>query len=65
MLFWIFVIPLFLCLAFGIFIRVCVVIDDKRDERRWNINNYEERQTYRETCEDKLAHKVDYHIAGE
>ena len=65
MLFWIFAIPLILCLAFGIFIRVCVVIDDKRDEKRWDINNYEERQAYREASEAKLAHKVDYNIAGE
>ena len=65
MLFWIFVIPLILCLAFGIFIRVCVVIDDSRDRKRWDIDDYDERQTYREIYEGKLAHKVDHKIAGE
>ena len=65
MLFWIFVIPLILCLAFGIFIRVCVAIDDNRDRKCWDINDYEERQVYRETCKGKLAHKVDFNIADE
>ena len=65
MLFWIFAIPLILCLAFGIFIRVCVVIDDKRYQKSCDINNYEERRAYRENYEGKLAHKVDYKIAGE
>ena len=65
MLFWIFVIPFILCLAFGIFIRVCVVIDDNRDRKSWDIDNYDERHRYRETCTGKLAHKVDHNIAGE
>ena len=65
MLFWIFVIPLILCLAFGIFIRVCVTIDDNRDRKCWDIKDYDERQAYRESYEGKLTHKVDHKIADE
>jgi hypothetical protein len=65
MLFWIFAIPLILCLVFGIFIRVCVVIDDHRDHKRWDIDDYDERQAYRETYEGKLADKVATNVAGE
>jgi hypothetical protein len=65
MLFWIFVIPLILCLAFGIFIRVCVAIDDGRDRKRWDINDYDERQKYDKKYQNRLAHKVDHNIAGE
>ena len=65
MLFWIFAIPLILCLAFGIFIRLCVAIDDKRDRKRWDIDDYDERQEYAKKYQDSLAHKVDYKIAGE
>ena len=65
MLFWIFAIPLILCLAFGIFIRVCVAIDNNRDRKSWNIDNFDERRSYRETCEGKLAHKVNYNFSGE
>ena len=64
MLFWIFAIPFILCLAFGIFIRVCVAIDDHRSEKCWNIDNYNERQAYRKTYEGKLADKVEDNIAG-
>ena len=65
MLFWIFAIPLILCLAFGIFIRVCVVIDDKRDRKCWDIDDHDERRKSVEKHENSLAHKVDYHIASE
>jgi hypothetical protein len=65
MLFWIFVIPLILCLAFGIFIRVCVVIDDSRDRKRWDIDDYDERQEYVKKHQNSLAHKVDNNIGGE
>lgn len=65
MLFWIFAIPLILCLAFGIFIRVCVTIDDNRYRKCWDIDNYEEQRTYRENYEGKLAHKVESNIASE
>ena len=65
MLFWIFAIPLILCLAFGIFIRLCVAIDDKRDRKRWDIDDYDERQEYAKKHQNSLAHKVDYNIAGE
>ena len=65
MLFWIFAIPLILCLAFGIFIRVCVAINDYRDKKRWDIDDYDERQAYAKKNRDSLANKVDYKIAGE
>ena len=65
MLFWIFAIPLVLCLAFGIFIRVCVAINDYRDRKRWDIEDYDERQVYAKKNKDSLANKVDYSIAGE
>ena len=65
MLFWIFAIPLVLCLAFGIFIRVCVVINDYRDHKRWDIDDYKERQAYAKKNKDSLANKVDYKISGE
>jgi hypothetical protein len=65
MLFWIFVIPLILCLAFGIFIRVCVVIDDSRDQKRWDIDDYDERQEYAKKYQNSLAHKIDHNIADE
>jgi hypothetical protein len=64
MLFWIFAIPLILCLAFGIFIRVCVVIDDSRDRKRWDIDDYDERQAYAKKYEKSIAGKVDSDIAG-
>jgi hypothetical protein len=64
MLFWIFAIPFVLCLAFGIFIRVCVALDDYRSEKCWDINDYDERQAYRKTYEGKLADKVEDNIAG-
>ena len=64
MLFWIFAIPFVLCLVFGIFIRVCVAIDDHRSEKCWNIDNYDERQAYRKTYEGKLADKVESNVAG-
>ena len=64
MLFWIFAIPFVLCLAFGIFIRVCVAIDDHRSEKCWDIDNYDERQAYRKTYEGKLADKVEDNIAS-
>jgi hypothetical protein len=65
MLFWIFAIPLILCLVFGIFIRICVVIDDRRDRKRWAIDDYDERQEFTKKCQNSLAHKVDSKIAGE
>ena len=65
MLFWIFAIPFILCLAFGIFIRVCVVIDDKRDQKRWDIDDYDERQECAKKYQNKLAHKIDDKIASE
>jgi hypothetical protein len=65
MLFWIFVIPLILCLAFGIFVRICVAIDDNQDRKRWDIDDYDERQEFVKKHQDSLAHKVDYNIAGE
>ena len=65
MLFWIFAIPLILCLAFGIFIRLCVVINDYRDRKRWDIEDYDERQKYANKCKNSLANKVDYKISGE
>jgi hypothetical protein len=65
MLFWIFAIPLILCLAFGIFIRVCVVIDDCRDHKRWDIKDYDERQLFSEKQEKTIAYKVERNIAGE
>ena len=64
MLFWIFAIPLILCLAFGIFIRVCVVIDDKQHQKRWDIDDYNERQEFVKKHKNSLAHKVDYEIAS-
>ena len=65
MLFWIFAIPLILCLAFGIFIRICVVIDDSRDHKRWNIDDYDERQAYAKKYENSISSKVERNIAGE
>ena len=65
MLFWIFAILLVLCLAFGIFIRVCVTIDNKRDRKCWDIKDYDERQAYRKKYKSGLAHKVDCNIASE
>lgn len=65
MLFWIFAIPFILCLAFGIFIRVCVAIDDNRDRKCWDIYDFNERQAYRETYKGKLADKVESNIASE
>jgi hypothetical protein len=65
MLFWIFAISLILCLAFGIFIRTCVVIDDHRDSKRWDIDDYDERQAYAKKCQDGIPHKVESKIAGE
>ena len=65
MLFWIFAILLVLCLAFGIFIHVCVTIDNKRDRKYWDIDDYDEQRTYRENYEGKLAHKVESNIASE
>ena len=65
MLFWIFAILLILCLAFGIFIRVCVTIDNKRDRKCWDIKDYDERQAYRKKYESGLAHKVGCNIASE
>ena len=65
MLFWIFVIALTLFLAFGIFIRVCVLIDDKEDEKKWDIKDFEERQEYYEKHKKTLSHKIDNNIAGE
>ena len=64
MLFWIIAIPFVLFLAFGIFIRVCVAIDDHRSEKCWNIDNYDERQAYRKSYEGKLADKVEENVAG-
>jgi hypothetical protein len=65
MLFWIFAIPLILCLVFGIFIRICVVIDDRRDRKRWNIDDYDERQAYAKKYEKSIAGKVNTDIAGD
>lgn len=65
MLFWIFAILFILCLAFGIFIRVCVVIDDRRDRKRWDIDDYDERQAYAKKYENSIADKVDRDVAGE
>ena len=65
MLFWIFAILLVLCLAFGIFIRICVVIDDNRDRKRWDIDDYDERQEYAKKYENSISSKVDSNIAGE
>ena len=65
MLFWIFAIALVLCLAFGIFIRVCVAIDDYRDRKCWDIDDFNKRQAYRETYYGKLADKVESNIAGD
>ena len=65
MLFWIFAIPLILCLAFGIFIRVCVVIDERRDHKRWDIDDYDERQAYAKKYEKSIASKVETDIASE
>ena len=65
MLFLIFAIPLILCLAFGSFIRVCVAIDDRQDDKRWSIGDYDERQEFVKKHESSLAHKVDHSIAGE
>ena len=63
MLFWIFAIPLVLCLAFGIFIHVCVAIDDNRDSKRWDIDDYDERQEYAKKCHNTLSYKIDDNIA--
>ena len=63
MLFWIFAILLILCLAFGIFIRVCVTIDDNRDRKRWDIDDYNERREFVKKYEDSIAHKVSDNIA--
>lgn len=65
MLFWIFMIAFILCLTFGIFVRVCVVIDDHRDRKRWDIDDYDERQEYAKKYQNRLAHKIDDKIAGE
>ena len=65
MLFWIFAILFVLCLAFGIFIRVCVVIDDRRTNKRWDIDDYDERQAYAKRYENSISSKVDSDIAGE
>lgn len=65
MLFWIFAIPFILCLAFGIFIRVCVAINDYRDHKRWDIDDYDERQAYAKKNKDSLANKVDYNCSSE
>ena len=65
MLFWIFAIPLILCLIFGIFIRVCVVINDNQDRKSWEINDYDERQKLVEEHRNSLAHKVYLNISGE
>lgn len=65
MLFLIFVIPLILCLAFGSFIRICVAIDKRQDDKRWNIKDYDERQEFAKKHESGLAHKVYLNIAGE
>ena len=65
MLFWIFAILFILCLAFGILIRVCAVIDDKRDRKRWDIDDYDERQEFAKKHKNSFAHKVEYNIAGE
>ena len=64
MLFWIFVIPLILCLAFGIFIRVCVAIDNARDRKRWDIDDYDERQAYVKKYENSISDKVESNIAS-
>jgi hypothetical protein len=63
MLFWIFVISFILCLAFGIFIRVCVIIDTHRYNKRWNIYNYDERQAYAKKCKNSVSNKVNINIA--
>lgn len=65
MLFWIFAIPFILCLAFGIFIRICVVISDRRDKKRWDIDDYDERQAYAKKYETSISSKVERDIAGE
>lgn len=64
MLFWIFAISFVLCLAFGIFIRVCVAIDERRDNKRWNIDDYEERQAYANKYKNSIPSKVEAFIAG-
>jgi hypothetical protein len=64
MLFWIFVIPFILCLAFGIFIRVCVAINEHRDRKRWDIDDYDERKAYVKKYEDSISNKVETGIAG-
>ena len=64
MLFWIFVIPLILCLVFGIFIRVCVAIDNARDRKRWDIDDYDERQAYVKKYENSISDKVESNIAS-
>jgi uncharacterized protein with PQ loop repeat len=64
MLFWIFAIPLILCLAFGIFIRVCVAINEHRDRKRWDIDDYDERKAYVKKYEDSISNKVETGIAG-
>lgn len=64
MLFWIFAIPLILCLAFGIFIRVCVLIDDAADRKRWDIDNFDERQEFVKKRQKTLSHKINGNIAG-
>ena len=65
MLFWIFAISFILCLAFGIFIRVCAVISDHRDKKRWDIDDYDERQAYAEKYRASISSKVERNIAGE
>lgn len=64
MLFWIFAILFISCLAFGIFIRVCVVISDRRDNKRWDIDDYDERQAYVKKYENSISSKVESDIAG-
>lgn len=65
MLFWIFAIPLVLCLAFGIFIRVCVAISNHRDHKRWDIDDYDERQAYVKKYANSISSKVEADIASD
>lgn len=65
MLFWIFAISFILCLAFGIFIRICAVIGERRFNERWNIDDYDERQAYDKRYKNSISKKVNSDIAGE
>ena len=64
MLFWIFAISFILCLAFGIFIRICVVISNRRDRKRWNLDDYDERRAYDEKYKNSISNKVETDVAG-